>query len=157
GFNLQLTANQGPAHSSYLWSTNQTGQGITVCNQPGACANVISVFPDTIWVRATNIFGCVNTDTITIDIGANPFVEINSTDTSYCVDEVTIMVLDACPGINSYSWSNGESRQIMLIDTAGNYVVTITEANGCTNTDNFVIHEYPAPNVNIGKDTAFCE
>jgi len=157
GFNLQLTANQGPPYQSYLWSTAQTGQGITICNQPGGCVNVITQFPDTIWVRTTNINGCINTDTITIDIGANPPVTINVSDTSYCSDETKSIVLDAGPGFATYNWSNGESGQIILIDTAGNYTITIADVNGCQNTDNVVIREYPAPTINLPDDTAFCK
>ena len=163
GFNLQLTANQGPPYASYSWSTAQTGQGITICNQPGGCLNVISVFPDTIWVRATDVNGCVNTDTITIDIGANPPVSVSVSDTSYCSDETKSIVLDAGPGFATYNWTKqnspsfNESGQIILVDSAGTYTITIFDVNGCQNSDNVVIREYPAPTINLPDDTAFCK
>ena len=162
-FNLQLTANSGPPYQSYLWSTAQTGQGITICDQPGACNNVITNFPDTIWVRATDINGCINSDTIVIARGANPVVNIAMSDTSYCSDEVKSIVLDAGPGFNAYAWTKqnapnfNESGQIILVDTAGTYFINVTDVNGCSGGDVVIIREYQAPNVNLPADTAFCE
>ena len=159
GFNLQLTANTGVPYASYLWNTGQTSQGISICNQITSCGppNLITAFPDTFSVTATNAFGCISIDSITINIGANPYVDITNVDTSYCNDDNISIVLNAGPGFTSYNWSNGEAGQIILVDTAGTYEVTITDANGCTNTDIAVILEYLAPIVNLGDDTSYCE
>lgn len=44
-------------------------------------------------------------------------------------------ILDAGAGFPFYSWSNSQSTQTINITTPGNYCVTVTDANGCSNND----------------------
>lgn len=44
-----------------------------------------------------------------------------------------------------------------MVDSAGTYTITIFDVNGCQNSDNVVIREYPAPTINLPDDTAFCK
>ncbi|MFN7013597.1 MAG: hypothetical protein ACK4ON_04905, partial [Bacteroidia bacterium] len=52
---------------------------------------------------------------------------------SICQNQTT--VFDAGSGYSTYQWSNGGSGQTISTGTAGNYIVTVTDANGCTATD----------------------
>ena len=40
----------------------------------------------------------------------------------------------------SYSWSNGASAQSITVNVDQTYTVTVTDANGCTATDNFSVN-----------------
>ena len=63
-------------------------------------------------------------------------------------------------GANSYSWDNGlgagQSHSVSpsFITT---YIVTGTDANGCSNTDNIIVTVNALPNVNAGSDITICD
>lgn len=63
-------------------------------------------------------------------INTNPTVTISS---NYCSNG-GLVVLSATAGLTSYSWSTGESTQIIDVDQAGYYTVTATNAQGCSGT-----------------------
>lgn len=44
-------------------------------------------------------------------------------------------ILDAGHGFSTYSWSTGEVTQTIQATTSGQYAVTVTDANGCANSD----------------------
>ena len=47
----------------------------------------------------------------------------------------TLYVLDAGAGFTNYSWNAGPSTQTLDVIFLGTYCVTVTDGNGCTNTD----------------------
>lgn len=48
----------------------------------------------------------------------------------YCSDRPKVRLTS--DSYNSYLWSTGETTQSILVDLAGNYTVTVTDAYGCT-------------------------
>ncbi|WP_439151174.1 HYR-like domain-containing protein [Winogradskyella sp.] len=90
-----------------------------------------------------NIF----TDCITFN--NNPIVldnlELSSTTTDVlCRTEATGAIDIAVSGGSSpysYSWNNGETSEDLVNVIAGNYTVTVTDANGCEISQNFIIYQ----------------
>ena len=105
--------------TTYTWSTGQTGASITVDPTTNTTFTV------------TGFNGaCSATDSVDVTVNPLPSVSISGTLT-YCAGTPT--TLDAGAGFASYSWSNGETTQTISA-TAGNYTVTVTDSNGCSNT-----------------------
>ena len=115
GANTILTASGA---STYLWSTGETTASITV-STGGSYS-----------VTGTDANGCSALDSASVTEYSLPSVSISGT-LSYCAGAST--TLDAGAGFASYSWSSGETTQTISA-TAGNYTVTVTDSNGCSNT-----------------------
>ncbi len=57
-----------------------------------------------------------------------------------------------------YQWSNGETTQAININAGGNYVVTVTDGEGCTNTAALLLTVHETPVVSFTHDTSLsCE
>ena len=85
-------------------------------------------------VTGTGANGCTNTDDIIVTVNALPNVNAGS-DTAICFGTTGTL---SGSGAISYSWNNGlgagQSHSVSpsVITT---YIVTGTDANGCSNTD----------------------
>lgn len=49
----------------------------------------------------------------------------------------------------SYTWSNGSTETDITDLAPGNYTVTITDANGCTTTENSIVNEFICPDLSV--------
>ena len=68
---------------------------------------------------------------------------------------VDSILVDAGAGYNFYAWSNGENAQQIYTANSGTYTVTVTDANGCTASDDVLVDIL---NVDIVQnDTNICE
>jgi hypothetical protein len=126
--------------NSYDWSTGASGQSITV-NNTGIYT-----------VTVTNTAGC--SGTATTNITSLPAATPNITQNTYaCNGSIT---LDA--GVfNSYAWSNGGGNgQTATFTSSGTYFVTVTNASGCTGTDNFTVNIPVPPVTSINGNLNFC-
>lgn len=130
---ISLTANGG---ATYSWSNGTS----TV----GTAAALSITSPGTYTVTATAANGCTETEVIIItqDI-TTPTAAIANGGNSTILDcNTTSIALTASGGV-SYSWSNGSSvvgtAALLQVTTAGTYTVTVTAANGCTDTELIVI------------------
>jgi hypothetical protein len=59
----------------------------------------------------------------------------------------------------SYHWNNGDSTQITTVQTAGEYRVTVTAADGCTAVSNsiqIVVDPIQIPLITVTGDSIFC-
>ncbi|MGB0390609.1 MAG: T9SS type A sorting domain-containing protein [Salibacteraceae bacterium] len=106
---------------SYLWSTGETTQTITVATS------------GTYNVAATDVNGCIGLDDITVTAWALPVVDLGA-DTILCMQQ-TSYEIDAGAGFVSYAWSTGGTAQTESVTSTGDYSVVVEDGNGCFGTD----------------------
>ena len=87
---------------------------------------------------------------VTVTVYENPSPDLGP-DTTICGN----YWLDAGIGA-SYSWNTGATTQMLNVTSPGIYSVTVTDANGCTGSDQVDLEVNPLPNITIG-DTVLCE
>ena len=131
-----------PFGAEYEWSTGSIS-GFILADSAG-----------TYTVTVTDANGCTGIDAITITSSPTLAVEISG-DTSFC--EGGTASLSVSPFIADYEWSTGSTSGFILVDSAGTYTVTVTDANGCTGIDAITITSSPTLAVEISGDTTFCE
>jgi gliding motility-associated-like protein len=144
--------NPGNSIASYLWSNASTLQTINIPANPALTSDLGVDYAVTI----TDVNGCINSDTMNLETWVIPIPDLGN-DTSYCIGDAFSMVLD--PGsFNSYAWSTGVSSPTITIGPVSrSYIVTVTDARGCTNTDDIFITQHSLPYPNIGPDDSYCE
>lgn len=138
-----LVLNPGSGFSSYRWNTG-AGSGLLTVHTAGTYA-----------VTVTDEHGCNGSGEWQIDQWAEPDLSIQGP-ASLCAGD-TIM-LEVITTASSISWSGGESGAYMPVAGPGDYAVTVTDDNGCSNRASRGIVEYPRPDPGFGTlDTGFCE
>lgn len=134
GGSVLLTATAG---NSYQWSNGASTQTITV-SQAGSYS---------VTVNQGN--GCVNNSAATV-VTVNPLPTASITaagPTSFCQGGSVVLTASAAAG---YLWSNGATTQSITATQSGNYTVTVTDANGCSNSSAATtVTVNPLPTVNI--------
>ncbi len=136
GSSTLLNADSG--YSSYSWSTGASTQDVTI-----ATSGIVSV-------TVTDANGCTGTASLMITENVNPTATIIGDD-NFCSGSNTM--LDADSGYSSYSWSDGSTNQMIIVDSANDYTVTVTDGNGCTGTASMTIVESPTPIINITENS----
>src|SRR5690606_37821432 len=127
---ITLAPTGGVAPYTYLWSNADTSSSLT-----GLTGGAYSV-------TITDANGCTVTENATITDPA--ILTLSSTSqvdvTSYGGNDgsATVSVTGGTAPYN-YLWSNGATTATATGLIAGNYVVTITDANGCTISESFTI------------------
>jgi len=137
-----LTA-QGQNYTSYQWSNGQSTESIVV-NIPG-----------TYTVTVVSINGCSGATSATVQNGGNASTSITG-NTVICQGAST--TLSATGNFSSYSWSNGLSSPSVTLNQAGTYIVTVTDAAGCTGSASANVTNFPDLMVTISPITGnICE
>ena len=113
------TLSAGAGFASYSWSNGQTGTSNITVNAAG-----------TYKVTVTNAFGCTGTDSVIVTQLTPPAPSITG-GLSLCSGSTT---LNAGGGFAAYSWTSGQSTQLIVVSAPGTYTVTVTDFNGCTGT-----------------------
>jgi len=137
-----LTASGG---ITYSWSNSDTTASILVS----------PIVTTTYTVTVTDSNGCTATDEATVTVNDLPIADAGTDQTICEGDSVT---LTATGGI-SYEWSTGDSTAIITVtpDSTTIYVVTVTNANDCTATDEVTVTVNDLPIANAGNDQTICE
>jgi hypothetical protein len=122
----------GNEGASFLWSTEETTQTVTIAEPAGSGVK-------TIWVQVTNDHGCVNSDTTIINFSALPVIDLGN-DTAFCAQGGDEIILDAGNEGSSYDWSTGDDSQTLTINKDNfdygvqNVSVEVTTEDGCSST-----------------------
>jgi hypothetical protein len=114
-------------YTSILWSTGETTPSISI-TEPGVYS-----------VTVTDENGCTNSDKLEVQACTSPDFELSPFPVHLCSDTSSIVV-DVGAGYNLYDWSDGSSGQSLEISAAGNYGVTVTDANGCKASKDFSVY-----------------
>lgn len=134
----------GSIYVDYLWSTGQTTRSIGV-NSSGK-----------VWVRVTDYFGRVSSDTISI-VKSIPYVNpLNQT--ILCNGSTLIWNTNLPKNQFTFQWQNNSTDSILNITQAGNYYVKITDSYNCSNTTNTitVTQDNFSAIASLGPDNSVC-
>jgi gliding motility-associated-like protein len=126
--------------STYLWSTNDTTQSITI--------TPTQTTTYTLSVTNGNI-SCM--DTITVNV-LNPQINLGN-DTTICQGQSKTLAVGS--GFTSYLWSTGATTQQITAQNTGTYWVKAISNQGCTVSDTINLTFLPIQS-NILKDTILC-
>ncbi|WP_188050857.1 gliding motility-associated C-terminal domain-containing protein [Flavobacterium sp. GP15] len=114
--NTTLTASGG---SSYLWSNGATTAAITV-----AIAGTFSV-------TVKNANGCSATASVNTTLDNTLPIAAIASDNGLALNCNTPNTTLTASGGTSYLWSNGATTAAITVTTAGTFLVTVKNANGC--------------------------
>lgn len=131
---IGLSATVVPAGAyTYEWSPGTVlgSSSITTALTPGAYS-----------VTATSMDypNCSSTDEIVLTASSSPAVTISGPG-FICTGQSTVLTAVATGGTApyTYSWTGGGTGSTLEVTSAGTWVVTVTDAMGCTATDDLVI------------------
>ncbi len=97
----------------------------------------------TYYVKITDQYGCINSDTIAVELIGLPLINLGS---DILLASTDSLVLDAGYGYSNYLWSNGAQTESIIVNGAdyplGSQIfsVTVTNEMGCINSDQIVVN-----------------
>ena len=132
----------GSGYSSYSWSTADNTQTVTT----GSSGSFT--------VTVTDANGCIGSASVNVTVNPLPTPSISG-NTAICQGATT--TLDAGPGYSSYQWNPTGNTQTINPTVAGTYVVTVTDANGCTASASVNLAVSLPPTPAITGDNDLCQ
>ncbi len=176
-----VTANAGAdvtigscvGQSTTLDATGSTGSGLSYAWDNAASlsnANIVNpvaspAVTTTYTVTVTDSYGCTDTDQVTVTVAAAPNANAGADVTiGACVGQSTTLNAAASTGSGlSYAWDNAASlsnanivNPIASPAVTTTYTVTVTDAYGCTSTDQVTV-TINAVDADAGSDITICE
>jgi hypothetical protein len=143
--NVPATLNAtGTAGVVYTWTNN------VVNNVPFAVSATNNYI-----VTATDIYNCIDIDTVTITVLGIPNVN-GGLDQATCLGgAVTLNAIGT--GNVSLNWSGGVTNNVpFLPPSSQNYIVTVQAANGCYDYDTVAVTMNAAPSITLTNGAAAC-
>lgn len=145
----------GPAGSSFAWSP---ATALNSTTSPNPTATPSSTITYTVTVVDGN--QCSNSDDVTITVNSSPTLDAGD-DVGICIGSG--VQLNAI-GTGSFSWSPAAGLSSTTIPNpiasptvTTTYIVTLTDANSCTGTDDVTVTVNPLPTVDAGEDAWLCQ
>lgn len=129
-------------YDAYSW-VGLSADSFLVISQPG---NYL--------LRVTDPFGCEGDTTLTIEEvpAQQPQIEAPP---GLCPDgDATLALADSWA---AYEWSDGGTDSLLIVDTTGQFAVTVTDIFGCTYLADTDLQPIDAPVPEVSGDTAFCD
>ncbi|MFN5347012.1 MAG: choice-of-anchor L domain-containing protein [Bacteroidota bacterium] len=138
GLSTQLSSSL--AYSNYQWSTGANSNSITAAT------------PGNYGLTVTDNNGCSGSTSVQLNNYPLPTPTLPAS-VSICAGDSTSL----SPGnYSNYSWNNGLSSSSIYINTAGLYIVEVTDANGCKNSDTTTLTVNNLPNPVITGPSSTC-
>ncbi|MFT6746527.1 MAG: gliding motility-associated-like protein, partial [Glaciecola sp.] len=138
GSTAQTFTATAPTANSYLWSENGSG---TASSTSGSTSGKYTV-------QVTDANNCINTATGLLVVNVLPAITVNNE--SICIGSLAAVFTASSDSVAvSYSWDNGGGASSVSGSTDGDYVVTVTDENGCigTGTGTLIVHPLPTPSM----------
>ena len=112
----------GTAPYVYAWSNGSTASSLS------------SLVPGTYKVTITDNNTCTATDSVVVGAINTPFTVTPTNGTTSCNSNTGVVSVSASAGATPYTylWSNTSTANSVTGLGAGNYLVTVTDNNGCT-------------------------
>ena len=131
---INITATGGTGGYTYLWSNSSTAE-----DQTNLAANTYTV-------TATDNSGCTGQQSFTVNQPTSITVNGVITNVSCNGGSNGAINITASGGTGGYTylWSNTSTAEDQTNLTANTYTVTVTDANGCTAQQSFIVNE-PLP------------
>ncbi len=131
------------------FTANSTSQVIVISSFTGGFGGLGMIVDNFTILAPSQII----TDSIFVTVIPLPIVDLGP-DIVACAGENVI--LDAQNVGSIYLWSTAENTQQISVNTAGNFDVTVTNANGCVGNDAVTVTMIALPIVNLGPDVIAC-
>lgn len=136
--------------AQYNWDF---GDGSVSSNQnPTHTYISAGTFEVTLEVSYNGFTTCTSQSSQNITVNGALNVAINSSFTSICEGESTVLSVDGT--FAAYQWSTGETSSEITVDEGGTYSVTVADANGCEGFSEILIQTFPTPNVSLTASSA---
>ncbi len=142
--------------NNLVWYTTATG-GTALTSAPTPATTNAGTF--NYYVAQANAEGTEGPRTmITVTVNALPATPVISANgpTTFCTGgSVDLTTATAA----TYAWTGGLSTQTITVNASGSYLVTVTDANGCTSTANAItvnVSNAPIPTIQTVGNTALC-
>ncbi len=139
--NSSITLNTENGYTSYLWSNNENTQEISI-TEAGLYAITVTDNSNCSGIAEINIVESIPSE---ISILGN---------LSFCQGSTTTLTVDG--DWQNYVWSNNATANTIQVVEAENYSVTVTDANGCTNSSEVTVSEQINPTPIIDGPTELC-
>ena len=128
--------------NTYEWSSGEVSQSIVVS------------YASSYTVTGTDQYGCSATKSTTVSLSTvNASISGNF---YFCHGQSTMLTVTGDAN-NTYHWFDGSSTNTININTAGQYSVTVTNADGCQNTLTAMVSEYNTTAPEISGNLTICE
>jgi hypothetical protein len=139
---ISLTASGG---LTYTWSNNVIDSQAFLLPQT-----------TTFTVNGIDANGCSNSDQITVHVSSAPTVTLGN-DIEVCENEAPVQISASTnQGGLVYSWNTGDNTSAISTSTSGEYYVTVSDANGCSDMDTISVTLNELPGANLGTDQSIC-
>ncbi|HRB38249.1 MAG TPA: PKD domain-containing protein, partial [Bacteroidia bacterium] len=128
--------------ASWQWSTGAVSQTISV-TQSGTYS-----------VTVTNTDGCVASTSFNVVVNPLPVPIISGT-SAFCSGNSSVLTTGG-GSFTSYQWNTSATSNAITVTAQGNYVVTVTDANGCTASTNQAVTVWNLPTPVITGNNSIC-
>ncbi len=139
-------------YNSYLWSNGST-YDTTKVSTAGAYQLTVE-----------GLNGCSTTETINLAVNELPNVSLNTNSLGLCdgtSDVISVTSVKYSDGSDvsnpSFLWNTWEQSSAVTVSTPGTFTVEATDGNGCKNTDDVEVIQYPKTTIDLsGINTLGC-
>jgi gliding motility-associated-like protein len=138
---IDITVSGATGNISYLWSNNFTTE------------DLINLGAGTYSLTVTSGSCSITTSVV---LTASPQINISGTPTNSDCGFNNGSIVVSASGNYNYLWSNGSTSQSLDSLSPGFYAVTVTDANGCSISKDFIISDSNGPAVTAVTQNASC-